>query len=162
MKLDAFFDRSRVIELSVTEKQPALKEMVRKLEELGDIQHADRYYAQVVHRESLENTGIGKGLAIPHARTDSVQHLSCVFAVAKEGFDYQSFDGQPVRFLLLSIFPTDTSTKYLYLVSMMAKIFSDDEKVAKLNLLASADDVYDFLSVEADAYFESISEKKQK
>ena len=72
MELDQFFGKEQVIVLKNTEKQLIFKEMLKKLEDLGKIENADRFYAQVVHRESLENTGIGKGLAIPHARTESV------------------------------------------------------------------------------------------
>ena len=64
MDLDQFFEKSQVIKLKSTEKQPVIKELIEKLQELDLIKNKDRYYAQVIHRESLENTGIGNNKII--------------------------------------------------------------------------------------------------
>lgn len=161
MKLENFFEKNQVINLKNTEKQMVIKEMILKLEDLGLIENADRYYAQVIHRESLENTGIGSSFAIPHARTESVSKFISIFAKAKDGIDYQSYDGKPVKYILLSIFPTDMSTKYLYLVGMMARIFSDKKKRKLLEEAVTPAKIYSTLNKEAKSYFESISRKSE-
>ena len=160
MNLKEFFPESHVIKLEATEKQHVIRELVAKLEELGDIENKDRYYAQVVHRESLENTGIGNGIAIPHARTDSVSRMVTIIGISDEGIDYQSHDGVPVNFVLLNIFPTDLSTKYLYLIAMMARIFSDPDKKLLLDNARKEGDLYACLDKEVTQYFDTISEKK--
>jgi mannitol/fructose-specific phosphotransferase system IIA component (Ntr-type) len=160
MEIESFFGKDHVITLKGTEKQVVIKEMVAKLESLGKIDHIDRFYAQVVHRESLENTGIGHGFAIPHARTDSVEDFLCIFGIAPEGIEYQSFDKEPVRYLLLSIFPTSMSTKYLYLVSMMARIFAAPEKREALEEGRTPAKVFALLKKESKAYFAQISKKE--
>jgi len=157
MILENYLGKKQVFFLQSTEKQLVIKEMLHHLEKLGMIENPDRYYAQVIHRESLENTGIGSGLAIPHARTDSVKDLVSILGIAKEGIDYQSHDGGPVRYILLSIFPTDMSTKYLYLVGMIARIFSRDEKRELLDAATTPAKVYTLLSREGKHYFDSIS-----
>jgi mannitol/fructose-specific phosphotransferase system IIA component (Ntr-type) len=153
-------DKTQVFFLKNTEKQPVIKEMLQKLEKLEKIDHSDRYYAQVIHRESLENTGIGGGLAIPHARTDSVHKFISILGVSAEGIDYQSIDNVPVRYVLLSVFPTEMSTKYLYLVGMMARIFSNADKRAAIDAATTPAKVYSLLTKEAKLYFESISCKE--
>ncbi len=162
MELEHFFDKSQIIQLKNTEKQLVLKEMLTKLEQLEKIENVDRYYAQIVHRESLENTGIGHGFAIPHARTDSVSDFITIFGVAGESIEYQSFDGVPVNFILLSIFPTSMSTKYLYMVGMMARIFSNKEKREAIEEARTPAKIYALLKKEAKSYFETISEKSEK
>lgn len=159
MDIESFFDKDQIITLKSTEKQLVIKEMVAKLEALGKIDHADRFYAQVVHRESLENTGIGHGFAIPHARTDSVHDFLCIFGIIPEGVEYQAFDKAPVKYIMLSIFPTSMSTKYLYLVSMMARVFASAEKREALDEARTPAKVFALLKKESKAYFASISKK---
>jgi mannitol/fructose-specific phosphotransferase system IIA component (Ntr-type) len=113
MELDMFFTKDQVIKVKATEKQLVFKEMVEKLQELELIENKERYYAQIVHRESLENTGIGNGFAIP---TPGPRPYRPLFPSSASGepVDYQSLDDKPVEYVLLSIFPAELSTKYLY------------------------------------------------
>jgi mannitol/fructose-specific phosphotransferase system IIA component (Ntr-type) len=159
MIIENYLDKTQVFFLKGTEKQVVIKEMLHKLEKLGKLENPDRYYAQVIHRESLENTGIGGGLAIPHARTDSVHSYISMLGISPDGIDYQSYDNKPVRYVLLSIFPTEMSTKYLYLVGMMARIFTHEEKRKSLDEASTPARVYTILTKEAKLYFESISQK---
>ncbi|MCX7679852.1 MAG: PTS sugar transporter subunit IIA [Spirochaetes bacterium] len=159
MEIENFLEREQVITIKNIEKQLAIREMISKLLDLGMIDNVDRFYAQVIHRETLENTGIGHGFAIPHARTDSVDRFLSVFGISPVGIEYQSYDNQPVKYLLLCIFPTSMSTKYLYLVGMMARIFGVDEKRKAFDEARTPARIYALLKKEAKAYFESISQK---
>lgn len=159
MTLEGFLDKNQLITIKNAEKQLAIKELIIHLETLGRITNSDRYYAQVIHRESLENTGIGRGVAIPHARTESVSDFITVFGISTDGIDYQSFDNIPVKYIMLSIFPTEMSTKYLYLVGMIAKIFSDDEKLKKIEEARTPAKIFALLNKEAKQHFADISQK---
>jgi nitrogen PTS system EIIA component len=159
MDLEEFFDRKQIIKIKTTEKQLVIKELVDKLHDLGRINNKERYYAQVIHRESLENTGIGNGLAIPHARTESVTDLISIFGILEKPIDYQSIDDKPVRYLLLSIFPTEMSTRYLYLIGMMARLFSNKEKRKAIDKEPTPAKIFALLKKEAKSYYESISVK---
>ncbi len=159
MELEEFFEKTQIIKLKSTEKQLVIKELIDKLQDLSIINNKERYYAQVIHRESLENTGIGNGLAIPHARTDSVDKFISIFGVLDKPIDYQSTDDKPVKHVLLSIFPTEMSTKYLYLIGMMARLFSNKEKKKMIDGETSLSKLYAILKKEAKAYYEAISVK---
>lgn len=158
MDLESIFTADHVIYLESDQKQLAVKELVQKLHSLGKISSVPRYYAQVVHRESSENTGIGSGFAIPHARTDSVDDFIVAFGVSKSGIDYGSYDGKPVKYIMLSIFPTSKSTKYLFVISMLATVFSDPLKVELLDNASSEEEVYNILKENAEHYFDNISD----
>lgn len=163
MNLQKFFPVNHVIKISSTEKQPAIRELVAELQNAGLIENKDRYYAQVAHRESLENTGIGNMMAIPHARSDSVEQFCTILGICEQPLDYQAFDGKPVKYIMLSLFPTEFSTKYLYLIGMMARIFNDKDNLEYLEKDHTPEDVYNFLNQQAEKYFSSISEEtKQK
>ncbi len=161
MKLDNFFTKNQVVRISTTEKQPALKELISELQNQSMIENSSRYYAQIAHRESLENTGIGNALAIPHARTESVNKFITIFGISDTPIEYQSIDGHPVRYILLSIFPTSMSTKYLYLIGMMARIFNNRENNAFFDGNPGTDELYDFLYSQCESYYKSISEESK-
>ncbi len=158
MELFDLFPKENIFTVKANEKQLVIKEMIQKLEELGKLTNTDRYYAQVIHRESLENTGIGSGFAIPHARTDSVKDLYTVFGICSDPLDYQSYDDEPVNYVMLSLFPTNLSTKYLYLVGMMARIFSNPEKKAIIDEARTPAKIYTVLNRESKKYLDNISE----
>jgi nitrogen PTS system EIIA component len=157
MELESFFNKKHIVFLESNEKQPVFREMLAKLEELGKIESASRYYTQIIHRESLENTGIGKGIAIPHTRTETVPEFISILGISKKGIDYQSFDNIPVNYVLLSIFPTKLSTQYLYLIGMISRIFSNNKKVAELNKADKTAAIYTILKSEFKNYFDNIS-----
>lgn len=157
MNLQKFIPKNQVIILNSTEKQPALKELVSELQNLELIENRDRYYAQVVHRESLENTGIGNMLAIPHARSDSVSTFITILGICKNPIEYQSMDDKPVKYIMLSLFPTTQSTQYLYFIGMMARIFNNRENDAFLNGSPETGELYDFLQEKCTEYFNTIS-----
>jgi len=160
MDLDLFLKKTQVIKVKSTEKQTVIKEMIEKLQELGFIDNKERYYAQIIHRESLENTSIGNNFAIPHARTESVSEFITIFGICDEEIDFHNEDDNPVKYVLLSIFPSRMSTTYLYFIGMMARIFSNIEKKALLDVARTPAKTYDLLKKEAESYFDSISEKE--
>ena len=162
MEISSFFSKDHVVILEGSEKQLVLKEMIETLSSLGNISNPARYYAQIIHRESLENTGLGYGLAIPHVRTDTVKEFNVLLGIAKNGIDYQAIDSKPVNFILLSIFPTDMSTKYLYLVGMMAKIFSNKKIRDQFEHADNPKQIYSCLQEHANEYYNQLSDKNIK
>lgn len=159
MDLDYFLNRDQVVKLTADTKQGMIRELTQKLQELGLIENQARYYTQLIHRESLENTGLGSGLAVPHARTESVDRFISIFGIHEDGVDYQSHDGQPVKFVFLSIFPSSMSTTYLYFIGMLARIFSNAEKNSIISRIKTPAKMYSFLKNEAQEYFDSIDSK---
>ncbi len=160
MDLDFFIGKDQVIEVSENEKQAVIREMIEKLNSLSVIENKERYYAQIIHRESLENTYLGSGFAIPHARTDSVGKFISILGIHRKGIDYHTEESSPVHYILLTLFPTHMSTSYLYLIGMMARIFSCESRKKLLDSANSPQAVHDILKKEAEMYFNSISQKE--
>jgi len=162
MNIESFIPKEHVLYTKAGEKQLVIKELVTHLEELKEIDDAGRYYAQIMHRESLDNTGIGKSLAIPHVRTDSIKDLISIFAISKDDIEYHSYDNIPVRYILLNIVPTEQSTKYLYLVGMISWIFADEERRKALDEAKTRTQAYSVLKKTAHLYFANLSNKSTK
>ena len=160
MEIGSRFKVENILFLKNEEKQLAIKEMISHLESQKKINSTPRYYAQVIHRESLENTGIGNGFAIPHTRTDSVSELNFVFGISEKGINYSSYDGKEVKYLLLCIFPTSMSTEYLFLVSMIAKIFSVKKNRDELDSAETPDQIHKVLVKHTQSYYDNIASSK--
>jgi mannitol/fructose-specific phosphotransferase system IIA component (Ntr-type) len=94
-------------DLEATERYAAIREILQRLIRLGAIPtHAeDALFAAICRREEVMTTGIGMGLAIPHAVSDLVSQRVVALGRSKSGVDFASLDGKPVKEIVLMISP---------------------------------------------------------
>lgn len=85
---------------------------------------ADQIFETVLSREIKVSTGLGGGVAIPHARTNLVDRTGVLFARFKEGIEWDSMDGALVHFLFLVIGPVTSAEKYLQVLASISKMLS--------------------------------------
>ena len=118
----------QLINLSLTSKD---KEGV--LEELADMVHRakkvsdrDAFLRSLRKRENLESTGIGKGLAIPHARTDTVDGVVMAFARSEHGVDFQSLDNKPAHLIFLIASPEREKSVYIKVLARTSRLLRKD------------------------------------
>ena len=98
---DILSPESMIMELKATNKEDAIKEMT-DLEVATDIVNdEDAFIKSIWDRENESTTGIGGGIAMPHARNKSINKARVLFAKSKEGIDYNSLDGQPVHLFFM-------------------------------------------------------------
>lgn len=119
----------QLINLSLTSKD---KEGV--LEELADMVHRakkvsdrDAFLRSLRKRENLESTGIGKGLAIPHARTDTVDGVVMAFARSEHGVDFQSLDNKPAHLIFLIASPEREKSVYIKVLARTSRLLRKDK-----------------------------------
>ena len=96
-------------------------------------------------REEKGSTGIGKGIAIPHARTTGVTELVGALGIFRPGVDFDAEDGQPCHLVFLILAPPAESTLYLKALSAVACIGRDEDLISRLTSAASPDDVMSIL-----------------
>ena len=89
-------------------------------------------------RESLGSTAIGQGIAIPHAKSDSVTKLVAAFGLSKKGVDFDSLDGEPVNIFFLLLAPQDSAGPHLKALARIARLLKD--KYFRDNLRMCIDD----------------------
>jgi len=92
-------------ELQSKRKAPAMEELVAQLAAAHRTRHPARVLEAVLRRESMGITGLGKGIAVPHARSTLVTERTVVFARSKKGIDYGATDGKPAQLLFLLVAP---------------------------------------------------------
>ena len=133
-------------ELAATDRWQALQEIVTRLVVEGHLDPAyqDEAIAALRHREETMSTGIGFGIAIPHASCDAVKEVTACFARSKDGVDFESLDGKPVHFIVLFLVPKDQFQTHLRTLAAIAKFLNDP---AVRTELAAAPDAAAILQV---------------
>lgn len=163
MKITDLLKRESV-ELSGTpeSKGQAIDQMVELMAKGGNINDLQRYKEGVLKREEEGTTGIGEGIAIPHAKTDAVSAPGLAAMLVPQGVDYDALDGQPVHMIFLIAAPNTEDNVHLEVLSRLSMLLMDDE--FRNNLLDAAD-VTEFLAhideAERKKFPEEYGEEKQ-
>ncbi len=102
----------------------------------------DEVFDSLISRERLGSTGLGHGVAIPHARLkDSDKTLAAVIKL-RQGVDYDSPDQKPVDLLFALLVPENSTEEHLQLLAQLAEMFSNTEFVGKLRNANNVDELY--------------------
>lgn len=116
MKLTDFVVPSAIVpDLKAATKEEAIRAMIASLQSAGSIpaDQEDSIVAAVLKREELGSTGIGNGVAVPHTKHPSVDKLVATVALAKDGVDFASLDGEDVFILFVLVSPPDRPGDHL-------------------------------------------------
>jgi Kef-type K+ transport system membrane component KefB/mannitol/fructose-specific phosphotransferase system IIA component (Ntr-type) len=116
------------IPLLSTDKAGVIRELVDKLDRAGRIADRDMVLADVMEREATVSTGMEKGIAIPHARTQGVRGMALAIGLCPHGVDFQALDGEPARLIFLIASAPDDRGPHLQLLAAIAKRMRDEER----------------------------------
>jgi mannitol/fructose-specific phosphotransferase system IIA component (Ntr-type) len=147
MTLSSLLTVGQIIpEMKVTERWPAITEIVDLLVSSHRIKTPDRepILAALKQREETMSTGIGFGIAIPHASSEHVTEVVAGFGRSKAGIEFDSLDNELVHFIVLFVVPRDQFQVHLRTLAAIAKFLNDR---AVRDELASAPDADSILQV---------------
>lgn len=118
-----------ILELAESEDVEVIPEMIDHLIKIGRIQAENResYVEAVIDREQQIGTGLGSGVAIPHARVEEIDEMIAVFGRSSEGVDFESPDTAPSHCIVLLLAPEGQTAQHLQTLSELAKVFSQCE-----------------------------------
>jgi PTS system fructose-specific IIC component len=137
-----------IIDLKCAEKFEAINSMARFLCSVNGLSNAEEVSGKIINRETEMSTGIGFGIAIPHARLSGIDRLYMVAARAAEGIEFNSLDGLPVNLIFMMISPANTSTEHTQVLSTLSQIMAYEEV---RNKLLQADTPEIFVDILAEA-----------
>ncbi|MFH1220462.1 MAG: PTS sugar transporter subunit IIA [Candidatus Eisenbacteria bacterium] len=132
--------------LAGIDKWTAIENLVDLLVETGKGFDREAILAAVRDRESKGSTGIGDGIAVPHARTTGVAEVVAALGISKTGIDFDSNDGRPCHLIFLIAAPPHESTKYLKALSAVAVIGRDAGTIARITAAGSPAEVMSVLA----------------
>lgn len=127
-------------------KDELLRHAVERLALERGIGNSEKALAAVFEREEQESTVIGPGLAVPHARLDSVEELTLAVVTSAEGLDYGDTGAEegPVQMVVLILVPKESPAFYLQAISSLAGMASDPDFVPTAARLKTAEEVWRF------------------
>jgi PTS system nitrogen regulatory IIA component len=98
-------------------------------------------YSNLLNRERLGSTGLGRGFAVPHARVADLETTGGFFFRLVEPVNFDSPDDQPVDLVFTIVIPQEATEEHLLILSSLAKIFSQEEVCQAIRGAASRDEI---------------------
>lgn len=132
-------------EIAASSKPELIKEMTHLLFDKKKMDNVEMALDQVVAREATESTGIGNGIAVPHARVPGMKGMACAVGRIPAGIDFMAVDREPVKLVFLICYPPAEQTAYLNFVATVASLLSDQEHLEQIMGADSADAIFDVL-----------------
>ena len=123
--LDFLSPTAILTELAATTKKGVLEELVDVLAKDGKVKDAKITVEVLMEREKLGSTGIGQGIAIPHAKTDQAQDVVAAFGLSRRGVQFDSLDGDPVNIFFLLVAPPDAAALHLKALARISRLLKD-------------------------------------
>lgn len=121
-----------ILDVKNEEKVAVIKELAQILIEKNIITQPEEFYTAVLKRENLESTGIGQGVAIPHARSSVVKNISVIFGRSQKGVDFSSLDNLPSHLIFLIAAPEDKKTEYIMTLARLSKLLRKNDARSRL------------------------------
>jgi mannitol/fructose-specific phosphotransferase system IIA component (Ntr-type) len=144
MRLSEFVVREAILpQMDAANKEGVIRNMVASLHAAGQFPGADLddIVRAVLKREELGSTGIGRGVAIPHAKHPCAQRLTGTIAVAPSGVDFKSIDGDKAFVFVLLVSPQDRPGDHLRALENVSRCLRDDNFVKSLRQSQSREEI---------------------
>lgn len=135
-----------IMDLKATDKAGVIDEMTAKYQEQGIIDDLDLYRADILKRENESTTGIGDGIAMPHAKDKAVKRATVLFAKSDAGVDFNALDGQPVHLFFMIAAPEGANNTHLQALAALSSLLINPDLVAALKKAQTPDDVQKLFS----------------
>ncbi len=147
VKITDFMSKELIsLDLKSKTREEVLIELSELLEKSGNIQNENKeVYKSLVEREDLGSTGIGKGVAIPHAKTENAKELTVAFGISKKGIDFNSLDEEDVNLFFAFASPNKDSKVYLKVLARISRLIREEEFRKNLYNCKSPEDIIKYI-----------------
>jgi len=151
MSRDTLFHADGVLcDLHVSSKKQLFQEMATKLLETEAFEHVDiacrDIVAAAMERERLGSTGVGTGVALPHARIDGIDKVHAVFARLETAIEYDAIDERPVDLVALLLAPSDAGGAHLRALAKVSRALRRQEMRQRLRAAPNAESLFTILT----------------
>ena len=136
--------------LQADSKEELLSKMVELAAKNPSVLDKGKVKTAIIERERIMSTGVGKGFAIPHGKTDAVSDIVLAFATTSEPVDYAAMDNEPVRIVLLLISRDSDVGSRLKLLSRASKVMNSDSARKSLVAAKTSEEVLEIFRAEEE------------
>ena len=127
MKLSELLNpRAIRLRLQARGKREAIAELVALLEAAHHCDSHGEILDRVMRREEMMTTGIGNGIAIPHGKARAAERMMAACAVAPDGLDFESEDGQPATLFVLFVSPENAATLHVKVLANISRLLKEE------------------------------------
>ena len=120
--IDLITEKVIAIPMNATAKYEAIRELAKVAKTAGIIDDLDSVVDALLERERKGSTGLEKGIAVPHCKTDAVDRLVLAIGIAPAGIDFEALDGEPSTLFFLLLAPPDQSGPHIEALSEIARL----------------------------------------
>lgn len=138
---DLLKSNAMIFDLNASTKEDALSQMATKLHELKYVDNLAQFTQAIFDREALSSTGIGDGIAIPHAKTSSVKEPVVLFAKSTAGVDFDSIDDASVHLFFMIAAPEGQDNAHLQTLAALSKKLVHQETLAALKKATTPEEI---------------------
>lgn len=163
MRITDLLNRDNIdLDGKVSNKSECIERMVELMATAGNITDKETYKKAVYDREELSTTGIGEGIAIPHAKSDAVSKPGLAAMVIPNGVDYDSIDGQDVTLIFLIAAPNSKDNVHLDVLSNLSMLLMDEQFTTNLRNAKTKDEFLHYIDEAENVKEEKEEEKERK
>jgi mannitol/fructose-specific phosphotransferase system IIA component (Ntr-type) len=138
---------SVIVFLEAGTKEQIIRQLVDVLPLDGGAASKDDVLRAVLERESVMSTGIGRGVAIPHAKCEGLDGILAAAGIAEEPLPFEAIDGKPVKVFFLIVSDPRTTSPHIRVLSRISRILNDKAHREALEQAKTVDDVLRALEV---------------
>ncbi len=136
-----YTDSKYIKKLDALDKFQAIEELARVFDGSSFCSDVDSLVMALKEREEIMSTGIGVGIAIPHAKINSVKEMAFAVGISDRGIDFDSMDGYPVKLIILVIAGEKQHKDYLRLLSNIMAILKKEPVKEKIINASTPEDI---------------------
>ena len=125
--VDVLTENMVFLEFNAKDKDEAIDKFVQSVKDTGLIDEPKILKDALHERENLGTTGVGGGIAIPHARSVIIKDLTVGFFRSKAGLDFKAIDGKPVHIIFMLLAPLSSGGPYLKLLAKISRLLRSNE-----------------------------------
>lgn len=128
----------------------------------GRISDIETYKQGILAREAQTSTGLGDGIAMPHAKNAAVKEATVLFAKSNKGVDYEALDGQPTFLFFMIAAPEGANDTHLQALAALSRLLIDPDFVGKLKEAGKPEEVQElFQTAEQQKEAEAVAEQEE-
>jgi fructose-specific phosphotransferase system IIA component len=155
MKVSEYLNEDNVLlNVEAKDKYDLIDKLIEVASKSGKILDKEKVRQAVYEREKILSTGVGKGFAVPHGKTDAVNDIVLAFAITKEPLDYEALDNQPVRLVMLMVGKDSLVSSHIKLLSRISRLMNNDEFRENLLNAKTKKEVLEIFRKEEANYFD--------
>lgn len=155
MKICDILSPDRILsEFKSNDKTAVINELVDLFKQDKNVQDIEKVRTAVLDREKIMSTGVGKGFAIPHGKSDAIGEIIAAFGKSSRPVDFEALDNEPVHLVFLLVGQENLVGPHIKLLARISRMMNNDDFRDSLLKAATPEEIYGIFQKEEKKYFD--------